>query len=103
MRQQLRIYKTAIYKDRNAPPGASVVNYNADEIRNRKRRRDMTLKKLLEQLNSIPKKHLNTDVRVSVDALIDEGITENFWFTDVEVREPSSGLDRPEIIISGSE
>jgi hypothetical protein len=32
----------------------------------------MTLKKLLEQLNSIPKKHLNTDVRVSVDALIDE-------------------------------
>jgi hypothetical protein len=60
----------------------------------------MTLKKLLEQLNSIPKKHLNTDVRVSVDALIDEGITENFWFTDVEVREPSSGLDKPEIIIS---
>ena len=63
----------------------------------------MTLKKLLEQLNSIPKKHLNTDVRVSVDALIDEGITENFWFTDVEVREPSSGSDKPEIIISGSE
>jgi len=63
----------------------------------------MTLKKLLEQLNSIPKKHLNTDVRVSVDALIDKGITENFWFTDVEVREASSGLDQPEIIISGSE
>ena len=63
----------------------------------------MTLKKLLEQLNSIPKKHLNTDVRVSVDALIDEGITENFWFTDVEVKEISSGLNQPEIIISGSE
>jgi len=63
----------------------------------------MTLKELLKQLNSIPKRHLKTDVRVSVDALIDEGYTENFWFTDVEVREPQSGLDRPEIIISGSE
>ena len=63
----------------------------------------MTLKKLLKELNLIPKKHLNTDVRVSVDALIDEGITENFWFTDVEVREAQSGLDKPEIIISGSE
>ena len=63
----------------------------------------MTLEKLLNQLNSIPKKHLKTDVRVSVDALIDQGITENFWFTNVEVREPSSGLDQPEIIINGSE
>ena len=63
----------------------------------------MTLKKLLKDLNSIPKRHLKTDVRVSVDALIDKGITENFWFTDVEVREPSSGQDEPEIIISGSE
>jgi len=63
----------------------------------------MTLEKLLKSLNSIPKKHLKTDVRVSVDALIDEGITENFWFTDVEVREAQSGLDKPEIIISGSE
>ena len=63
----------------------------------------MTLEKLLKQLNSIPKKHLKTDIRVSVDALIDKGITENFWFTNVEVREPSSGLDQPEIIISGSE
>ena len=63
----------------------------------------MTLKKLLKELNLIPKKHLNTDVRVSVDALIDEGITENFWFTNVEVREAQSGLDKPEIIISGSE
>ncbi len=61
----------------------------------------MTLKKLLKELNSIPKKHFNTDVRVSVDALIDEGITENFWFTNVEVRE--RGLTNPEIIISGSE
>ena len=63
----------------------------------------MTLEKLLKELNSIPKKQLKTDVRVSVDALIDRGITENFWFTNVEVREPSSGLDQPEIIISGSE
>ena len=63
----------------------------------------MTLEKLLKQLNSIPKKHLKTDVRVSIDALIDKGITENFWFTDVEVREISSGLNQPEIIISGSE
>ena len=63
----------------------------------------MTLKKLLKSLNSIPKKHLNTDVRVSVDTLIEQGITENFWFTDVEVREPSSGLNQPEIIINGSE
>jgi len=63
----------------------------------------MTLEKLLKELNSISKRHLKTDVRVSVDSLIDEGITENFWFTDVEVREPSSGLDQPEIIISGSE
>ena len=63
----------------------------------------MTLEKLLKQLNSIPKKHLKTDVRVSVDALIDKGITENFWFTDVEVREISSGLNQPEIIINGSE
>jgi len=67
------------------------------------RKNKMTLEKLLKQLNSIPKKHLKTDVRVSVDALIDKGITENFWFTNVEVREPSSGLDQPEIIISGSE
>ena len=64
---------------------------------------NMTLEKLLKELNSISKRHLKTDVRVSVDSLIDEGITENFWFTDVEVREPSSGLDQPEIIISGSE
>ena len=63
----------------------------------------MTLEKLLKDLNSIPKKHLKTDVRVSVDALIKQGTTENFWYTDVEVREPSSGLDQPEIIISGSE
>ena len=63
----------------------------------------MTLEKLLNQLNSIPKKHLKTDVRVSVNALINQGITENFWFTDVEVREVSSGLDQPEIIINGSE
>ena len=63
----------------------------------------MTLEKLLKQLNSIPKKHLKTDVRVSVDALIEKGITENFWFTDVEVREPDGGLSHPEIIISGSE
>ena len=63
----------------------------------------MTLEKLLKQLNLIHKKHLKTDVRVSVDSLIDKGITENFWFTNVEVREPSSGLDQPEIIISGSE
>ena len=63
----------------------------------------MTLEKLLKQLNSIPKKHLKTDIRVSVDALIDKGITENFWFTDVEVREISSGLNQPEIIINGSE
>ena len=69
----------------------------------KRKRGTMTLKELLKQLNSIPKRHLNTDVRVSVDALIDEGYTENFWFTDVEVREPQSGLDRPEIIISGSE
>jgi|TARA_R110002050_G_scaffold222826_1_gene358624 hypothetical protein len=63
----------------------------------------MTLEKLLKELNSLPKKHLKTDVRVSVDALVERGITENFWFTDVEVREPSSGLDNPEIIINGSE
>ena len=63
----------------------------------------MTLEKLLKDLNSIPEKHLKTDVRVSVDALIEQGITENFWFTDVEVREPSSGLNQPEIIINGSE
>ena len=63
----------------------------------------MTLEKLLKQLNSLPKKHLKTDVRVSVDALIDRGITENFWFTDVVLREPQSGLDYPEIIINGSE
>ena len=63
----------------------------------------MTLEKLLKELNSIPKKHLKTDVRVSVDALIDQGITENFWFTDIEVREVSSGLDQPEIVINGSE
>ena len=63
----------------------------------------MTLKKLLEQLNSIPKKHLNTDVRVSAEALIDDGITENFWFTDVELIEPHSGVDQPEIVIWGSE
>ena len=63
----------------------------------------MTLEKLLKELNSLPKKHLKTDVRVSVDALIDKGITENFWFTDVELREPQSGLDNPEIIINGSE
>jgi len=63
----------------------------------------MTLEKLLKELNSIPKKHLKTDVRVSVNALIDQGITENFWFTDIEVREVSSGLDQPEIVINGSE
>ena len=63
----------------------------------------MTLEKLLKSLNSIPKRHLKTDVRVSVDALIDKGITENFWFTDVEVREPDGGLNQPEIIINGSE
>jgi hypothetical protein len=63
----------------------------------------MTLKKLLKSLNSIPKKHLNTDVRVSVDAMIEEGFTENFWFTDVEVREPDGGLSKAEIIINGSE
>jgi len=63
----------------------------------------MTLEKLLKSLNSIPKKHLNTDVRVSVDTLIEQGITENFWFTDVEVREPDGGLTHPEIIINGSE
>ena len=63
----------------------------------------MTLEKLLKDLNSIPEKNLKTDVRVSVDALIEQGITENFWFTDVEVREPSSGLNQPEIIINGSE
>ena len=63
----------------------------------------MTLEKLLKALNAIPKRHLKTDVRVSVDALIEKGITENFWFTDVEVREISSGLNQPEIIISGSE
>ena len=63
----------------------------------------MTLEKLLKDLNSIPKKHLKTDVRVSVDALIEQGITENFWFTDVEVREPDGGLTHPEIIINGSE
>ena len=63
----------------------------------------MTLEKLLKQLNSIPKKHLKTDVRVSVDALINKGITENFWFTDVEIIEPHGGLDQPEIIINGSE
>ena len=63
----------------------------------------MTLEKLLKELNSIPKKHLKTDVRVSVDALIEKGITENFWFTDVEIREPDGGLSYPEIIISGSE
>jgi hypothetical protein len=39
-KQQLRTYKAVIYKDRNAPGGASVVNYNADEIRNKKRRRN---------------------------------------------------------------
>ena len=39
----------------------------------------MTLEKLLKELNSLPKRHLKTDVRVSVDALIDQGITENFW------------------------
>jgi hypothetical protein len=37
MRQQLRIYKTAIYKDRNAPPGASVAECNTDEIRNKQK------------------------------------------------------------------
>jgi|TARA_R100000093_G_scaffold45285_1_gene23490 hypothetical protein len=63
----------------------------------------MTLEKLLKQLNSLPKKHLKTDVRVSVDALVEQGITENFWFTSVELREPQSGLDNPEIIINGSE
>ena len=63
----------------------------------------MTLKKLLKDLNSIPKKHLNTDVRVSVDAMIEEGYSENFWYTNVEVREPDGGLTNPEIIISGSE
>ena len=63
----------------------------------------MTLEKLLKELNSLPKKHLKTDVRVSVDALVERGITENFWFTDVELREPQSGLDNPEIIINGSE
>ena len=63
----------------------------------------MTLEKLLNQLKSIPKKHLKTNVRVSVDALIDEGITENFWFTDVQIVEPHSGQDEPEIIINGSE
>jgi len=72
-------------------------------IKQTEKKNKMTLEKLLKQLNSIPKKHLKTDVRVSVDALIDKGITENFWFTNVEVREPSSGLDQPEIIISGSE
>jgi len=63
----------------------------------------MTLEKLLKDLNSIPKRHLKTDVRVSVDALIDQGITENFWFTDVEIREADGGLSNPEIIINGSE
>jgi len=63
----------------------------------------MTLEKLLKELNSIPKKHLKTDVRVSVDDLINKGITENFWFTDVEIREKSSGLDQPEIIINGGQ
>ena len=63
----------------------------------------MTLEKLLKELNSLPKKHLKTDVRVSVAALVERGITENFWFTDVELREPQSGLDNPEIIINGSE
>jgi len=63
----------------------------------------MTLEKLLKQLNSIPKKHLKTNVRVSVDSLIDDGITENFWFTDVDIREPDGGLSNPEIIINGSE
>ena len=63
----------------------------------------MTLEKLLKQLNSIPKKHLKTNVRVSVDSLIDDGITENFWFTDVEIRETDGGLSNPEIIINGSE
>ena len=63
----------------------------------------MTLEKLLKQLNSIHKKHLKTDVRVSVDSLIDQGITENFWFTDVEIREPDGRLSNPEIIINGSE
>ena len=63
----------------------------------------MTLEKLLKELNSIPKKHLKTDVRVSVDALINKGITENFWFTDVEIIEAHGGLDQPEIIINGSE
>ena len=63
----------------------------------------MTLEKLLKQLNSIPKKHLKTDVRVSVETLIKKGITENFWFTDVEIIEPHSGVDQSEIIIWGSE
>ena len=63
----------------------------------------MTLKKLLEQLNSIPKKHLNTDVRVSAEALVDRGITENFWFTTIELIEPHSGVDQPEIVVWGSE
>ena len=63
----------------------------------------MTLEKLLKSLNSIPKKHLKTDVRVSVDAMIEKGFTENFWFTDVEVREADGGLNQPEIIINGSE
>ena len=63
----------------------------------------MTLEKLLKDLKSIPKKHLKTDVRVSVDSLIDEGITENFWYTNIEIREKQSGLDQHEIIISGSE
>ena len=63
----------------------------------------MTLEKLLKELNSLPKRHLKTDVRVSVDALIDQGITENFWFTNVEIREPDGGLSNPEIIINGSE
>ena len=63
----------------------------------------MTLEKLLKSLNTIPKKHLKTDVRVSVDAMIEKGFTENFWFTDVEVREPDGGLNQPEIIINGSE
>ena len=63
----------------------------------------MTLEKLLKSLNALPKRHLKTDVRVSVDAMIKEGFTENFWFTDVEVREPDGGLTNPEIIISGSE
>ena len=63
----------------------------------------MTLEKLLKSLNALPKRHLKTDVRVSVDAMIKEGFTENFWFTDVEVREPDGGLNQPEIIINGSE